>query len=53
MGLGQTICALGDAAALPVHSFLQFFRAEFEEHIRLGRCPFDKPWGSLGEGRFQ
>ena len=53
MGLGQTICALGDAAALPVHSFLQFFRAEFEEHIRLGRCPFEKPWGSLGEGRFQ
>jgi len=53
MGLGQTICALGDAAALPVHSFLQFFRAEFEEHIRLGRCPYEKPWGSLGEGRLQ
>ena len=50
MGLGQTICALGDAAALPTHSFVQHFRHEFEEHIRLGRCPFEKPWGSLGEG---
>jgi len=49
MGLGQTICALGDAAALPVHSFVVKFRDEFEEHIRLGKCPYgDKPWGHYG-----
>ena len=48
MGLGNTICALGDAAALPVHSFLSRFRAEFEAHIREGRCPFQDPWGLSG-----
>ncbi len=52
IGLGNTICALGDAAALPVHSFLQKFRPEFERHIELKRCPFgDRPWGHFGGGR--
>ncbi len=32
---GRTICALGDAAAWPVQSFLKHFRHEFEEKIRL------------------
>lgn len=31
---GHTICALGDAAAWPVQSFLQHFRHEFEYMIR-------------------
>ena len=35
---GRTICALGDAAALPVKSFIQHFRAEFEHHIEHRRC---------------
>jgi NADH-quinone oxidoreductase subunit F len=35
---GRTICALGDAAALPVKSFIQHFRAEFEHHIEQRRC---------------
>ena len=49
IGLGNTICALGDAAALPVHSFVVKFRQEFEEHIRAGKCPFgEKPWGHYG-----
>jgi len=30
---GRTICALGDAAAMPVQSFLKHFRDEFEYHI--------------------
>ena len=30
---GTTICALGDAAAWPVQSFLKHFRAEFEAKI--------------------
>ena len=52
MGLGNTICALGDSAALPVHSFVQRFRDEFEAHITQHACPFgDKPWGHFGEGR--
>ncbi|MBF0469979.1 MAG: NADH-quinone oxidoreductase subunit NuoF [Gammaproteobacteria bacterium] len=35
---GNTICALGDAAAMPVRSFLTHFRAEFEYHIQHKRC---------------
>jgi len=35
---GRTICALGDAAALPVRSFLKHFRAEFAHHIDHGKC---------------
>lgn len=37
--MGRTICALGDAAALPVRSFLKHFRQEFEYHIEYKRCP--------------
>jgi len=50
IGLGNTICALGDAAALPVHSFLDKFMPEFERHVREQRCPFPHPWGELAEG---
>jgi len=32
--MGRTICALGDAAALPVQSFLKHFRSEFESKIK-------------------
>ena len=35
---GRTICALGDAAALPVKSFIQHFRSEFEYHIAHKHC---------------
>jgi NADH-quinone oxidoreductase subunit F len=35
---GRTICALGDAAAFPVMSFLKHFRSEFEHHIRAKTC---------------
>lgn len=34
---GRTICALGDAAAWPVQSFVKHFRAEFEHYIEHGR----------------
>jgi NADH-quinone oxidoreductase subunit F len=33
---GRTICALGDAAAMPVQSFLKHYRHEFEELIAKG-----------------
>jgi NADH-quinone oxidoreductase subunit F len=36
--MGRTICALGDAAAMPVKSFLKHFRDEFEYHIEHKRC---------------
>ena len=35
---GRTICALGDAAATPVMSFIKHFREEFEDHIKHGKC---------------
>ncbi|MDE2623239.1 MAG: NADH-quinone oxidoreductase subunit NuoF [Betaproteobacteria bacterium] len=35
---GRTICALGDAAAMPVRSFVNHFRSEFEHHITHKRC---------------
>jgi NADH-quinone oxidoreductase subunit F len=36
---GRTICALGDAAAWPVQSFLKHFREEFQYHIDNGKFP--------------
>ncbi len=38
--LGNTICALGDAAALPVISFVNRYRDDFEAHITGKRCPY-------------
>jgi len=40
--LGKTLCPLGDAAALPTISILKKFRHEFEEHLKLGACPYEK-----------
>ncbi len=34
---GRTICALGDAAAMPVRSFMKHFRHEFEHFVEHGR----------------
>ena len=34
---GRTICALSDAAALPVISFVTKFRDEFEYFVREGK----------------
>jgi NADH-quinone oxidoreductase subunit F len=42
---GRTICALGDAAALPVKSFIQHFRDEFQYHIDNKRCLVSVPGG--------
>ncbi len=35
---GRTICALGDAAAMPVRAFIKNYRAEFEYHIEHKHC---------------
>jgi NADH-quinone oxidoreductase subunit F len=36
--MGRTICALGDAAAMPVRGFLKHYRDEFAHHIEHKRC---------------
>jgi NADH-quinone oxidoreductase subunit F len=38
--LGKCLCPLGDAAAMPVASYIDKFRAEFQAHIDHGGCPF-------------
>ena len=35
---GRTICALGDAAAMPVRAFIKNYRDEFEYHIEHKHC---------------
>lgn len=37
--MGHTICALGDAAAMPVQSFIKQFRDDFVYHIEKKACP--------------
>jgi NADH-quinone oxidoreductase subunit F len=39
--VGRAFCALGDAAAAPITSSIQFFRDEYIQHITSGGCPFD------------
>ena len=38
--LGKCLCPLGDAAAMPVASYVDRFREEFQAHIDQGCCPF-------------
>ena len=40
---GKTICALGDAAAMPVRAFVENFRDEFSYHITHKKCMVDDP----------
>jgi NADH-quinone oxidoreductase subunit F len=37
--MGNTICLLADAAAMPTQSFVKKFGAEFAEHLERGGCP--------------
>ena len=36
--MGRTICALGDAAAMPVRAMIKHFRHEFEYHVEHKTC---------------
>ena len=38
--LGHTFCALAPGAIEPLRSALQYFRDDFEQHIREKRCPW-------------
>jgi NADH-quinone oxidoreductase subunit F len=40
---GRTICALGDAAAMPVRAMIKHFRSEFEYHIEHKTCRVNVP----------
>jgi len=40
--MGRTICAFGDAAAMPVRSFIKHFRDEFAHHIEHKSCVVPK-----------
>ena len=42
--VGKTLCAFGDAAATPALTTVKNFRAEFEAHVREGRCTVPAPW---------
>jgi NADH-quinone oxidoreductase subunit F len=43
---GNTICALGDAASMPVQSFVRKFKDEFLRHTVEHRCPYgEHGWG--------
>jgi NADH-quinone oxidoreductase subunit F len=39
--LGRAFCALGDGAASPIMSSIQYFRDEYVAHLTGGGCPFD------------
>jgi NADH-quinone oxidoreductase subunit F len=39
--LGKVLCALGEFAVYPVHSYLHKWHDEFVAHVEHGRCPFD------------
>jgi NADH-quinone oxidoreductase subunit F len=49
--VGKSLCAFGDAAATPVLSTVATFRAEYEAHIREGRCTVPAPWRSSSPAR--
>lgn len=36
--MGNTICPLGDAAAMPVFGFIKKYLEEFEAHAKTGKC---------------
>jgi NADH-quinone oxidoreductase subunit F len=44
--VGKTLCAFGDAAATPVLTTMKLFRAEYEAHVREGRCTLPAEWRS-------
>ena len=47
--MGNTICALGDAAATPVESFIKHFRGEFEYYIQNGKSMVEEEHNLIEE----
>jgi NADH-quinone oxidoreductase subunit F len=51
--MGNTVCVLADAAAMPTISFVNKFKDEFVEHVKLGRCPLraaNEPMRAVAHG---
>ncbi len=51
--MGRTICALGDAASMPVQSFIKHFRDEFAYHIEHKKCLVPLEVQRAGSGFFR
>ncbi|MEI7429999.1 MAG: NADH-quinone oxidoreductase subunit NuoF [Betaproteobacteria bacterium] len=51
--MGRTICALGDAASMPVQGFLKHFRDEFAYHIEHKKCLVPLDVQRVGSGFFK
>ena len=47
--VGKTLCAFGDAAATPALTTVKNFRAEFEAHVREGRCTVPADWRAAAD----
>ena len=47
--MGNTICALGDAAATPVESFIKHFREEFEYYMQNGKSMVEEQHNLIEE----
>jgi len=50
--MGRTVCALGDAAAMPVQGFLRHFRDEFIYHVEHKKCLVPLDVQRAGSGFF-
>ena len=50
---GHTICALGDAASMPVKSFVKHFQDEFAYHIERKKCLVPPEIQRAGSGFFR
>ncbi|HEX5188057.1 MAG TPA: NADH-quinone oxidoreductase subunit NuoF [Streptosporangiaceae bacterium] len=51
--LGRAFCPFGDGAVSPVMSSIKYFRDEFIEHNKRGRCPFDPAASTLFGGSWR
>jgi len=51
--MGRTICALGDAASMPVQSFIKHFRDELAYHIEHKKCLVPLEVQRAGSGFFR
>lgn len=51
--MGRTICALGDAASMPVQSFIKHFQDEFAYHIEHKKCLVPPEIQRAGSGFFK
>ena len=48
--LGRTFCPLGDAAAMPIISYIQKYRQEFEDHLDGKPCRYEKATELVASG---